>query len=161
MHKVTCCRFSATDLHRIKRLALRVRRGAGARRDIPRAALLRALVSQGLDLAETREITGDPHTIERLSIVDYRIAITDLDRLHRLQKRLEDRCPCSPKPALSSIQQAIIRMAISEAETQASFPRFLRAVLATLSLTRGNQAHPGAGDTLHLGGGSPTIHAPA
>ena len=148
MHKVTCCRVTATDLLRIKRLALRARRGAGARRDIPRAALLRALVNQGLDLAETREITGDPRTIERLSIVDYRIANADLNRLYRPQKRLEDRCPCSPKPALSSLQQALIKMALSEAETQASFPRFLRAVLSTLSLKRGEDAHLVGGDAL-------------
>jgi hypothetical protein len=145
MHKVTCCRVTATDLLRIKRLAMRVRRGVGARRDIPRAALLRALVNQGLYLAETREIKGDPRTIERLLIIDYRIANADLNRLYRLQKRLEDRWPCSPKPTLSRLQQALIKMALSEAEIQASFPRFLRAVLTTLSLKRGEDA-PFVGD---------------
>ena len=104
--------------------------------------------TRGLDLAETREITGDPRPIERLLIIDYRIANADLNRLYRLQKRLEDRCPCSPKPALSSLQQALIKMALSEAETQASFPRFLRAVLSTLSLKRGEDAHLVGGDAL-------------
>jgi hypothetical protein len=147
MHKVTC-RLSVIDLQRINRLAVRARLGAGARREIPRAALLRALVNQGLDLTETRAITGDPRTLERLSVVDYRISHADLTRLHYLQKQLKDRWPCSPKPALSSLQQALIRMALSEAETQASFPRFLRAVLTTLSVKRGEDAYFVGGDAL-------------
>jgi hypothetical protein len=146
-------------MHRIKRLALRVRRSAGARRDVPRAALLRALVNQGLDLAETREITGDPQAPERLSIVDYRIASADLERLHRLQKRLEHRWPYNPKPALSSLQQALIRMALSEAETQASFPRFLGAVFTTLRLKRGDPGQTVASETRSPVGGSSRIHA--
>ena len=148
MYKVTVCRFSDTDLHRIQRLALRVCKGSGASRDIPRAVLLRVLASQGLDLAETREITGDPSTHERLVIVRYRIASADLDRLSHLQKRLKERYPGSLKPALSSLQHALIGMALSEAETLASFPRFLRAVLTTESLKRGSLARTVAGDTI-------------
>jgi hypothetical protein len=132
---------------------------AGARRDVPRAVLLRALVNQGLDLTETREITEEARTIESLSIVDYRIASADLTRLYRLQKRLKDRWPCSPKPALSSIQQALIRMALSEAETKASFPRFLGAVLTTLRLKRGEPVQTVASETRSPIGGSSLIHA--
>ena len=148
MYKVTYCRFSDTDMHRIQRLALRVCKGSGARRVPPRAVLLRVLASQGLDLAETREITGDPSNRERSLIVFYRIASADFDRLPGLQKHLKESYPSSPKPALSSLQHALIGMALSEAETLASFPRFLRAVLTTESLKRGSLARSVGGDTI-------------
>lgn len=133
------CNFSAADLARIDRVVERVRAQVGATEDVPRTALLRALLQRGLDLAETREITGaslmggkPPASIE------FRISATALDRLARLRARLHAEKPFSAPPALANLERALILLALADVETPAAFARFSREVLA-LRLPRGGQ----------------------
>ena len=131
---MTRCRFCAADLARIERLSRRVRTQVitvqPASGDIPRSAVLRALLRKGLDLADTREITGahlsrDVPTVE----IEFSLSARDSKRLATLQRALGARFPHSPKPAMARIARAILLMALVDAETRANLPSFARAVL--------------------------------
>jgi len=66
---------------------------------------------------------------ERLVILSCRIGADDSARLDELRHTLKARSPLSELPQLAELQRAILRMALAEAETRASFPRFVRAAL--------------------------------
>jgi hypothetical protein len=126
------CSFSAADLARIKRAVERVRAQVGVTEDVPRAALLRALLHRGLDLAETREITGASLIDgEAPTNIEFRIIASDGDRLTRLRRRLHAERPFSAFPALAKIERALILFALADVEMPAAFARFSRDVLAS------------------------------
>jgi hypothetical protein len=135
------CRFSESDRARIEALGVRLRRSIKdtqpAQMGISRAALLRGLLRQGLDLVKTRELTGDHVSREEpLVVLAFRIGADDSRRLDELRHTLKAQSPLSELPALAEVERAIIRMALAEAETQASFPRFVRAALDSRLLPR-------------------------
>ena len=126
------CSFSGADLARIARAVERVRVQVGVTEDVPRAALLRALLQRGLDLAETREITGVSLVDgEAPTSVEFRITTTARDRLTRLRRRLHAERPFSAFPALAKIERALILFALADVEMPAPFARFSREVLAS------------------------------
>jgi hypothetical protein len=139
--RVVRCRFDPEDMARIERLAERVRRIVGVDRCIERTAVLRALVRNGLDLNETREIPVDHLLREAPMTLDCRIPTGDIERLARLRAHIQAQWPSSVPPALASVLRALTRMALFEAETQASFAGFARSVLAS-RLKRGGQPQP-------------------
>jgi hypothetical protein len=129
--RLVWCRFRAGDVAQLDRLVERVRKHVGASCDITRTALARALVRKGLDLAKTRELRLESLHDETTTRIEYRLSPEEYERLTTLQKRCQDELPCSALPTLTSVQRAIVLLAITEAETQASFPGFALDVLAS------------------------------
>jgi hypothetical protein len=128
------CRLSESDRARIDALGERLRRSIKDTQPqhlgISRAALLRGLLRQGLDLVKTREIEANRISREeRLVVLSFRIGADDSARLDELRHTLKARSPLSELPQVAELERAILRMAIAEAETRASFPRFVRAAL--------------------------------
>lgn len=126
--------MSESDRARIGALGARLRRSIKDTQPqhlrISRAALLRGLLRQGLDLVKTREIEANRVSREeRLVILSFRIGADDSARLDELRHTLKARSPLRELPKLAELERAILRMALAEAETRASFPRFVRAAL--------------------------------
>jgi hypothetical protein len=129
--RLVWCRFRAGDVAQLDRLVVRVRKHVGASCEITRTALVRALVRKGLGLSKTRELKLESLHDETTTRIEYRLSPEEYERLTTLQKRYQDEYPCSAPPTLSSVQRALILIALAEVETQASFPSFARDVLAS------------------------------
>ena len=131
--RVTKCRLSAVDLDQIERLTKRVSTEIGA--DIlTRSVMLRALLRKGLNLAETREITGDGLSyVEPAENISFRIEAEVMKQLASLLARIREQRPnCGA--TLKNIQRPILRMALSQVETRASFFAFSQTVRLWLPL---------------------------
>ena len=119
-------------------LVARVRAHVGPSKDVTRTALIRALLRKGLDLAKTRELKLDSLQDEETKRVEYKVSSSEFERLTNLQKTYQSELPGTALPALASLQRAVIRLAIPEAETQATFPAFAQDVLLS-RLKRGSR----------------------
>ena len=119
-------------------LVARVRAHVGRSKDVTRTALVRALLRKGLDLAKTRELKLDSLRDEGTERIEYKVSSSEFERLTNLQKTYQSELPKTALPALSSLQRAVIRLAIPEAETQGMFPAFAEDVLLS-RLKRGSR----------------------
>lgn len=95
--------------------------------------MVRALLSKGLDLAETREITGKAlsHAEEAIT-VSFVLPVKERARLEGLLLRIEEQRPHS-SATLTNLQRPLLLMALTEVSTRACFPSFRQAVLLFLS----------------------------
>ncbi len=119
-------------------LVARVRAHVGPSKDVTRTALVRALLRKGLDLAESRYLNLDSLQGEETKRIAYKVSYSEFERLTNLQKNYQSEFPGTALPALASLQRAVIRLAIPEAETQAMFPAFAQDVLLS-RLKRGSR----------------------
>lgn len=122
----TFCRLDRGEVARIDLLAGRVRAQLGASpHKVPRAALLRALLLNGLDIAEARGLAPAP--LHGLAVrVQYVLGAVELDRLARFRRARWSR---STEPPTEKLQGAIVRLALPGAETSESFAREVFAAL--------------------------------
>jgi hypothetical protein len=130
------CRFYRADYDRIERLTRRARKHIRAAtptcKDVPRAVIVRALLRQGFELVETRELVGTYPAAPKPPIaVAYWISTADAARLSQVCDLLKGRSLIDAPPSLPEAQRLIVRLALDEAETRASFPGFMLAVLAS------------------------------
>ena len=123
---------------RLDNLVTRVRAHVGRSKDVTRTALVRALLRKGLDLAETREIRLDSLRDEETERIEYKVSSSESERLTNLQKPYQSEFPGTALPALAGLQRAVIRLAIPEVETEATFPAFAQDVLLS-RLKRGRR----------------------
>ncbi len=119
-------------------LVTRVRAHVGRSKDVTRTALVRALLRKGLDLAETREIRLDSLRDEETERIEYKVSSSEFERLTNLQKTYQSEFPGTALPALAGLQRAVVRLAIPEVETEATFPAFAQDVLLS-RLKRGSR----------------------
>jgi hypothetical protein len=122
----TFCRLDRGEVARIDKLAERVRAQLGASpHKISRAAVLRALLLNGLDIAEARGIAPAP--FQGLAVrVQYVLGAVELDRLARFRRARWSR---STDPPTEKLQGAIVRLALPGAETSESFASEVFAAL--------------------------------
>jgi hypothetical protein len=125
------CGLSLDDVEHISRLVVRVRVHVGVREDIPRAAVVRALLRKGLDLEQTRTLSIESGRCEAVFRLQYMVSAGELRRLTELQGRYQAAAPLSAKLPLTSLQRSLFRLAFVEAETMASFPGFAKDVIAS------------------------------
>jgi DNA-binding transcriptional MerR regulator len=130
------CRFYRVDYDRIERLTRRARKHIRATtptcKDVPRAVIVRALLRQGFELVETRELVATyPSATEPPIAVSYKISPVDSARLAQVCDLLKGRSFIDAPPTLPDVQRLIIRLALDEAESRASFPGFMVAVLGS------------------------------
>ncbi len=122
----TFCRLDRGEVARIDKLAAEVRMQLGASpHKVPRAAVLRALLLNGLDIAEARGIAPAP--LQGFAVrVQYVLGAVELDRLARFRRARWSR---STEPPTEKLQGAIVRLALPSAETSESFAREVFAAL--------------------------------
>jgi hypothetical protein len=122
----TFCRLERGEVLRIDQLAGSVRAQLGETpHKVPRAAVLRALLLNGLDIAEARGIAPAP--LHGLAVrVQYVLGAVELDRLARFRLARWSR---STAPPTEKLQGAIVRLALPGAETSESFAREVFAAL--------------------------------
>lgn len=123
---------------RLDNLVTRVRAHVGRSKDVTRTALVRALLRKGLDLAETREIRLDSLRDEETERIEYKVSSREFERLTNLQKTYQSEFPGTALPVLAGLQRAVVRLAIPEVETEATFPAFAQDVLLS-RLKRGRR----------------------
>ncbi|MFS8066685.1 MAG: hypothetical protein ACMG6S_09970 [Byssovorax sp.] len=123
---------------RLDNLVTRVRAHVGRSKDVTRTALARTLLRKGIDLAQTRELKLDNLEDEETERIEYKVSPGEFERLTNLQKTYQSEFPGTALPALASLQRAVIRLAIPEAEIQATFPAFAEDVLLS-RLKRGSR----------------------
>ena len=125
-------RFPSTEIHKIERLAERVSERINVER-ISGADMVQALLLKGLELAETREIKRDcfsgsePGDEIRFTLID-----EDSVRFDRLLDREKKKWP-KFRTSPAHMRRSLLRLALAEAATRASFPAFSEAVLALLN----------------------------
>jgi len=122
----TVCQLERGEVARIYKLAAEVRAQLGASpHKVPRAAVLRALLVTGLDIAEARGIAPAP--LQGLTVrVQYVLGPVELDRLARFRGARWSR---STEPPPEKLQGALVRLALPSAETSESFAREVFAAL--------------------------------
>lgn len=125
------CLVRAYEIARIDRLVMRARKQDGVWHEVKRPAVARALIRKGIELAQTRSFELGSRQNEPMSRIDFRLSASELEQLTTLQKRYQEEYPCTALPTLSSVQRALILLALEEVETQASFPSFACDVLAS------------------------------
>lgn len=129
------CRLCAADLDAIDRLTQRVLVQGGTD-TLNRGVILRALLRKGLDLATTREITGQCLSrTEEVTRVNFVLPAEDRARLDLLLTQLETQRPNS-YANMTNLQRPLLLMALAEVKTRASFPAFANEVLLSLRLPR-------------------------
>ena len=141
--KVRKCRFYTADVDRVEHLVERViiysLRINPASKKTPRSAVLRALLQLGLRLADTREIPLEsPVEKSPLVLLSYRVSDEETTQLERLCKKLVERSPFGAEPELAEVERRIVRLALDEVQTRASFPAFMLLVWAASRFSSGN-----------------------
>ncbi len=123
------CRLSLDDFERLSRLVARVRKHAGFREDVPRAAVVRSLLRKGFELEATRALLIESGRYEAAFRLQCLVSVDEWQRLTELQRRYQAAALLSAKLPLTSLQRSLFRLAFTEAETMAGFPGFAQDVL--------------------------------
>ena len=125
-------RFPSTDIHKIQRLAQRVSERINVEK-ISEADMVQALLTKGLELAETGEIKRDffpgsePGDVIRFTLTD-----EDSVRFDRFLHREKKKWP-NFRTSPAHMRRSLLRLALAEVATRASFPAFSEAVLTVLN----------------------------
>lgn len=128
--QIAICVLARGDVGRVDQLADRVRAQVEqSRARISRAAVLRALLLNGLELAEARGIAPVPIHGDALRL-SYALDPIDLDRVERFRLA---HWSTSTQPSLERLHGALVRLALPISETR----KFARRVLAASTRPRG------------------------